>query len=65
MTTTAITTAATMMGRAGHADGGDDRVEREDDVEQHDLHDDGAEAGGRLGRRRVAPRAPSSLSWIS
>ena len=27
----------------GHADGGDDRVEREDDVEQHDLPDDGAE----------------------
>ncbi len=30
---------------ARHADGGDHRVEREDDVEQHDLPDDAAERG--------------------
>ncbi len=29
-----------------HADGGNDGVQREDDVEQHDLDDDGRERGG-------------------
>src|SRR6185503_19809112 len=31
-----------------HTAGGDDRVERKDDVEQHDLHDDAIEARGHL-----------------
>ena len=34
-----------------HADGGDDRVEREDDVEQHDLDDDARKRRRDAGRR--------------
>ena len=34
-----------------HADGRDDRVEREDDVEQHDLDDHAGERRARRGRR--------------
>ena len=36
----------------GHAGGGDDRVEREDDVDEGDLHEDGGEARGFGGHRR-------------
>ena len=50
MTTAAIMTADVV----GHADGGDHRVEREHDVEQHDLHDD-------RGERRRDPRADVAL----
>ena len=48
----------------GHADRGDHRVEREDDVEQHDLDDDRART---TARRAPAPwpSSPSSRSWIS
>ena len=41
----------------GHADRGDDRVEREDDVEQHDLNDHRAE------RRRHPRRAVPLLAF--
>src|SRR5262245_19531180 len=43
----------------GHPDGGDDGVEREDDVEQHDLANDGAE------RRRGARRTVLALAFDS
>ena len=51
----------------GHADGGDDRVDREDEVEQQDLDDRAAERDGdRLADRcRPCGRPGSTVWWIS
>ena len=49
----------------GHADGGDDGVEREDDVEERDLDEHAAERDALRRRRDPAPPGPSRLSWIS
>ena len=58
MMPTATTTAATMIERSSAMpDGGDHRVEREDDVEQHDLDDHRAE------RRRDPRRAVPLLAF--
>ena len=54
MTSTAATTAAIMIADLlHHPDRGDHRVEREDDVEGHDLREDGG-VGGRHPRRLLA-----------
>ena len=55
MMTTARTTAVTMIDDVlGHADRRDDRVEREDDVERHDLDD-------HRRKRRRDPGRPVAL----
>ena len=57
MTPTAMTTAAIMTSDlVDHADRRQDRVEREDDVEQDDLDEDAAE---RRGRDAGSPSAPA------
>ena len=65
MTSMAMTMATTMIDDLiGHADGGDDRVERKDYVEHEDLGDHPGEAGAPLTRLALAC-PPSTLPWIS
>ena len=48
-----------------HPDRGDHAVEREHDIENHDLRDDAAETRGGLCGADMFGAQPSSRSWIS
>ena len=67
MMPTAITMASTITGIvADHADRGDHRVEREDDVDDRDLRRAcRTKSAGRLARGDPASPSPSSELWIS
>jgi hypothetical protein len=66
MTAIASTTAAIMMGDVlRHGGSGDDGIEREDDVEEDDLHEDAGEAGTFAARPRAGCRARSRASGAS
>ena len=73
MTATAISTAAIMMRMSlRHADRGDDRIDREDDVDHDHLEDDehegaAADRGRLMARRPPSPAASISacISWVA